>query len=42
MVVSKEENFFPLIPGGAAPNEILLGANDRQEQTNSEDGMVLV
>ena len=42
MVVSKEENCFPMIPGGAAHNEILLGANDRQEQTQSEDGMVLV
>ena len=42
MVVSKEENCFPMIPGGAAHNEILLGVNDRQEQTQSEDGMVLV
>jgi len=42
MVVSKEENCFPMIPGGAAHNEILLGANDRQEQTQSEEGMVLV
>ena len=42
MVVSKEENCFPMIPGGAAHNEILLGVNDRQEQTQSEEGMVLV
>ncbi len=42
MVVSKEENCFPMIPGGAAHNEILLGANDRKEQTQSEEGMVLV
>ncbi len=42
MVVSKEENCFPMIPGGAAHNEILLGVNDRKEQTQSEDGMVLV
>lgn len=42
MVVSKEENCFPMIPGGAAHNEIMLGLNDRQEQTQSEDGMVLV
>ncbi len=42
MVVSKEENCFPMIPGGAAHNEILLGDNDRREQTQSEDGMVLV
>ena len=42
MVVSKEESCFPMIPGGAAHNEILLGTNDRQEQSQSEDGMVLV
>ena len=42
MVVAKEENCFPMIPGGAAHNEILLGPNDRQEQTKSEEGMVLV
>ena len=42
MVVSKEENCFPMIPGGAAHNEILLGIEDQQEQKQSEDGMVLV
>ena len=42
MVVSKEENCFPMIPGGAAHNEILLGIGDQQEQKQSEDGMVLV
>ncbi len=42
IVVSKEENCFPMIPGGAAHNEILLGLNESQEQTQSEDGMVLV
>lgn len=42
MCVAKEESCFPMIPGGAAHNEILLGANDRQEQTQSEEGMVLV
>jgi acetolactate synthase-1/2/3 large subunit len=42
MVVSKEENCFPMIPGGAAHNEILLGLNEQKEQTQSEDGMVLV
>ena len=42
MVVAKEENCFPMIPGGAAHNEILLGLNDRREQTQSEEGMVLV
>ena len=42
MVVSKEENCFPMIPGGSAHNDMLLGLNERQEQTQSEDGMVLV
>jgi acetolactate synthase-1/2/3 large subunit len=42
MVVSKEENCLPMIPGGAAHNEILLGLNEQKEQTQSEDGMVLV
>jgi len=42
MVVAKEESCYPMIPGGAAHNEILLGANDRREQTQSEEGMVLV
>ncbi|MCZ6454701.1 MAG: acetolactate synthase 3 large subunit [Alphaproteobacteria bacterium] len=42
MVVSQEENCFPMIPGGSAHNEMLLGANDHQEQTKTEDGMVLV
>ncbi|MFQ5973138.1 MAG: acetolactate synthase 3 large subunit [Alphaproteobacteria bacterium] len=44
MVVRKEENCFPMIPSGAAHNEILLGPEDKteEEQTVSEDGMVLV
>ena len=42
MVVTKEENCFPMIPGGAAHNEILLGIEDQQEQKQSEEGMVLV
>ena len=42
MVVTKEETCFPMIPGGAAHNEILLGLEDRQEQKQSEEGMVLV
>jgi acetolactate synthase-1/2/3 large subunit len=42
VVVEKEESCYPMIPGGAAHNEILLGANDRGEQTQSEEGMVLV
>ena len=42
MVVTKEENCFPMIPGGAAHNEIMLSLEDQQEQKQSEDGMVLV
>ncbi|CAN0353509.1 unnamed protein product [Discosporangium mesarthrocarpum] len=42
MRVTKEESCWPMIPGGAAHNEILLGPNDRQEQSQSEQGMVLV
>ena len=42
MVVSKSENCFPMIPGGAAHNEILLGPNGQAEQNVSEEGMVLV
>jgi acetolactate synthase-1/2/3 large subunit len=40
--VTKEESCWPMIPGGAAHNEILLGPNDRREQSQSEAGMVLV
>jgi len=42
MVVTKEENCFPMIPGGAAHNEIMLSVKDQQEQKQSEEGMVLV
>ncbi|MGF1627129.1 MAG: acetolactate synthase 3 large subunit [Alphaproteobacteria bacterium] len=43
MVVDKTENCFPMIPSGAAHNEMLLGPNgDSGEQTVSEEGMVLV
>jgi acetolactate synthase I/II/III large subunit len=40
--VDKAENCFPMIPGGAAHNEILLGPNDRQDPESFEEGMVLV
>jgi acetolactate synthase-1/2/3 large subunit len=42
MRVTKDESCWPMIPGGAAHNEILLGPNDRRDQTRSEEGMVLV
>ena len=44
MAVDERENCFPMIPSGAAHNEILLGPDDMHsdEQSVSEDGMVLV
>ncbi|MBF0356234.1 MAG: acetolactate synthase 3 large subunit [Alphaproteobacteria bacterium] len=36
------ENVFPMIPPGAAHNEMLLGPEDEAEKPSSEDGMVLV
>ena len=42
MQVSKMENCFPMIPGGAAHNEILLGPSDQAAKPTSEEGMVLV
>ena len=40
--VAKEENCFPMIPSGAAHNEMLLGPEDQAEKPISEEGMVLV
>jgi len=40
--VAPGENCFPMIPAGAAHNEMLLGPADEAEQPDSEDGMVLV
>jgi acetolactate synthase-1/2/3 large subunit len=44
VAVDEFENCFPMIPGGAAHNEIMLGPNDRKEAdpTAREEGMVLV
>jgi acetolactate synthase I/II/III large subunit len=36
------ENCFPMIPSGAAHNEMLLGPKDEAEKPVSEEGMVLV
>ncbi|MBF0267525.1 MAG: acetolactate synthase 3 large subunit [Alphaproteobacteria bacterium] len=36
------ENVFPMIPAGAAHNEMLMGPEDEAENPSSEDGMVLV
>jgi acetolactate synthase-1/2/3 large subunit len=40
--VDASENCFPMIPSGAAHNEMLLGPEDGMESPISEDGMVLV
>jgi acetolactate synthase-1/2/3 large subunit len=40
--VAKEENCFPMIPSGAAHNEMLLGPEDKAATPVSEEGMVLV
>jgi acetolactate synthase-1/2/3 large subunit len=40
--VDKTENCFPMIPSGAAHNEMLLGPADKAERPVSEEGMVLV
>ena len=42
MVVDQHENCFPMIPSGAAHNEILLGPDDKTDETINEEGMVLV
>jgi acetolactate synthase-1/2/3 large subunit len=40
--VDKLENCFPMIPSGAAHNEMLLGPQDEARKPVSEEGMVLV
>jgi len=42
VVVDQTENCFPMIPSGAAHNEMLLGPKDEAEKPVSEEGMVLV
>jgi acetolactate synthase-1/2/3 large subunit len=45
VLVDETEMCFPMIPGGAAHNEIMLGPNDRGQQADAatrEEGMVLV
>ena len=41
VLVDQKENCFPMIPSGAAHNEMLLGPNDKAGKV-SEEGMVLV
>lgn len=40
--VDQKENCFPMIPSGAAHNEILLGPDDEQSEQNKRRGKVLV
>ncbi|MCH8836016.1 MAG: acetolactate synthase 3 large subunit, partial [Proteobacteria bacterium] len=40
--VDPAENCFPMIPSGAAHNEMLLGPGDEAETPVAEEGMVLV
>ncbi|HYG86919.1 MAG TPA: acetolactate synthase 3 large subunit [Azospirillum sp.] len=42
IIVDPKENCFPMIPGGKAHNEILLGPEDSPSDATPEDGMVLV
>jgi acetolactate synthase-1/2/3 large subunit len=42
VVVDQMENCFPMIPSGAAHNEMLLGPEDEATSPVSEEGMVLV
>jgi acetolactate synthase-1/2/3 large subunit len=42
VVVDQTENCFPMIPSGAAHNEMLLGPEDKATSPVSEEGMVLV
>ncbi len=42
VAVDPHENCFPMIPGGRAHNEILLGPEEKIEEATPEEGMVLV
>ena len=42
VAVDQTENCFPMIPSGAAHNEMLLGPEDKVGGPVSEEGMVLV
>jgi len=42
IAVDPKENCFPMIPSGAAHNEMLFGPEDKADSPVSEDGMVLV
>ena len=40
--VDQKENCFPMIPSGAAHNEMLLGPEDQATQRTSDEGLALV
>ena len=40
--VDKTENCFPMIPSGSTHDQMLLGPDDEVDDSNSEEGMVLV
>lgn len=40
--VDRNENVYPMIPAGAAHNEMQLGPDDTKNKPNNEEGMVLV
>ncbi|CAK0768020.1 acetolactate synthase/acetohydroxybutanoate synthase, catalytic subunit [Azospirillaceae bacterium] len=42
VAVDPTENCFPMIPGGKAHNEILLGPSEKNAEATPEEGMVLV
>ena len=42
IMVDQLENCYPMIPSGAAHNEMLLGPEDQVVKPISEEGMVLV
>ena len=42
IAVAPEENCFPMIPSGAAHNEMIFGAEVDTENAIGEEGMVLV
>ncbi|ACI99369.1 acetolactate synthase 3 large subunit [Rhodospirillum centenum] len=42
MCVDQKENCFPMIPGGKAHNEMLLGPEEKLDEATPEEGMVLV
>ncbi len=42
IAVDQAENCFPMIPSGAAHNEMLMGPEDEARKPVSEEGMVLV